>query len=400
MDWLHLTSLSNKIQSQLKPLDVIASSGLYSLSNKLHLEILNKYSQPGYMDAAAFTNVSKLLGLSSYNKLNKLHQDMIPISYSTNIFSKLTNDLSRVNKQQQAMSVVLNGVSNIINSNLSAYNQHLSITEQLSRSFVTTFKLQDTFSKFFTADNYANVASLNAFDKLWGINFASQYLKTEDLEMDLKEAYDEIEELLNENDDLKDKVIGLQAAIISIHQAPKNQRATNLYKIPSIANLLEWFSNKELIQKRKLNPILVMLLMGLIYLSIGTIRDLAIEAYGDEIVKHILNRDTEPNEINQEAASFIHAAQKQIAMTDFVIHKTSVYMCNSTKTKKLGTIPSYHQVQIIKIIHGWCLVEATIDTIKPNTRKNRKKYGSQAPVIIISRTVTGWVQKEHLDMFQ
>jgi RNase P/RNase MRP subunit p29 len=158
----------------------------------------------------------------------------------------------------------------------------------------------------------------------------------------------------------------------------------------------EWFLNKILIKKFGLNKNVAKLIISIAFLIFFSpmLSELGKEPF--EEIKHSF-KSSEDLELKGE--SFIKYIKKKEDISDWVIKKTSIYLRNAVKSKRIGIIKKGTTLLILNSKEGWCYVQGRVLISASNNRKNRKKYKTTKAPQIIKETVRGWIKSENLDMY-
>jgi hypothetical protein len=260
------------------------------------------------------------------------------------------------------------------------YEKHLSLSEQFLKGFEGVYDYQKRLNLFDTS-NFKNSLQLNVFDLSAGLAFSKSFksnVTAEEGERLVDEAYDDIQQQINSNAELRDDILKLQATIVSIIAG--TWRGLKV----SANTVMQWFAVKVLHLKHGLSQIAINLISDLIKTGICAV--LVCLGFADNSEKkQINNYITNVYTINQ--------------INDTILADTTLFVRKSIKTNSIGTISADSIVSLLKINGDWCLVEGKGFTERESTVKNRKRYASPVGQIKEERLLRGWIQKKYLCMF-
>lgn len=354
-----------------------------------HSDYVNAHIKQFINPLKSFNSIYEEMTKTSIRMNRVLGVDSVPFAGSTvydsfalkqeNLFKTTASSLSGMSI---AMSETINRYSNI-------YEKQLLLSEKITNSFASAFSFDKISNSIFNPDNYINKTKLTAFDFISGSTFINTFRGFERDEQEISDTYNEIEFLLKDKIGLQDEIIKLQATVITL-QKGENKGNENWYNL-EVTYYLEWFLNKILIRKLKMNRKTATITLWIALACIYFFKDIFYETKGSAIGNAIIG-----NEEEQPKDTILKYIEIPKEINDFTITKTPIYIRKSIKSKRIGNFPVSSTVIIIKIVEGWCFVEGKVTIIKKNNRKNRKKAEGKK----VERTLKGWVQKKNLDMFQ
>jgi RNase P/RNase MRP subunit p29 len=297
--------------------------------------------------------------------------------------SKIIPPLSKINDNILKELSYVKGIQENVSKYLDVYNHQLNISELLANNFASLIPVQKTTWASFTAENFIENKRLTAFDIASGATFYNTVLKFQGDEQKMSVAYNEAMEALG-NEEVMEELRGFQATVM------ENE------KLWDGKFFAEWFLNKILIKKFGLNKNVAKLIISIAFLIFFSpmLSELGKEPF--EEIKHSF-KSSEDLELKGE--SFIKYIKKKEDISDWVIKKTSIYLRNAVKSKRIGIIKKGTTLLILNSKEGWCYVQGRVLISASNNRKNRKKYKTTKAPQIIKETVRGWIKSENLDMY-
>lgn len=322
-----------------------------------------------------------------------IHQNTM----QSELFGSAASDLWFKNSNkftEKAMGSIslIQGLNTAIKNHLELFERQQSISASLSNSFAERFSFEEIAREKFEI-NYAEKA-MRISSLLSGTTFYNTVKIIENDEAKINKAYDEVEFELEQNPEFKNEVVNFQAGLLRLKKQKKKQKKSKKkirknekwYSLPEIKTYVEIFLNKVLIQRFGMNPTTAIIFLLMVLLAFGFIKECYFEAKGADYYNAFVGENT------KESVEKLDV--------DFTVDDSPIFIQHSLKAKKIGCFAINSEIKILKIVNGWCLVEGVGIVTKKNTRANRKKYKHDAPPIKISKSIRGWVQKVHLDMFQ
>lgn len=298
-------------------------------------------------------------------------------------------------------SSIFNGIEllgNSIRDNITLYDKHLSISADITQNFVTAARLTPSLEEF-SSSNFLSHTSLNTFDILSANTFLKELEALEDEEKDPAAAYEEVAQLLKENNALLQELLQLQSTAISLI-APKQNNQETWHHLLDWNTLAEHFMNKILILRFGINPGIAKTIMLVLWLTIIPITvELWTEARGGETFDNIVGKKESGKEPAPNLLNYLPV--QPTPPTDITITPiTHIYPITNANSRWTGTFSNNTTVTILKIKPKWCLVEG-IGTIRLKIdRKRRNKLSNTEKELGSAKKLKGWIRKDNLDMFQ
>lgn len=364
---------------------------------------MNPVQNSSAFNSYILSNSSSILDIA--NKYSNIFNSKVLIQQNTSksVIAGLANsDLYTLIAKQESQkfnAVFKNEVvslNNKILENPQLYERQLEISEKFAKVFSSTTQIALEKYQFYKPIIDTGNKSLNNFDFLSALTHYNVSSIVEEQNTKLELIYDDIETLLQKLPKLSEEIVKLQSTVLSLRDGQNNIRnEDSWYSLISFNDLLEWFLNKVLIRKLKINPTTARIIL---LIAVSTVLkfsiEIFIEAKGSDIYRRFESKTNEsesvPNVVN------IYQINKN-DISDFTITKTPIYLRNSEKTKKLGFFPTNCNVLILKMKGKWCLVEGTINV---NTYQKKVKNNKFETLTSKEKTIRGWIKKENLDMFQ
>lgn len=400
----HNRTFINGFDNFAKSLDAIAKA-----NNVLHPTWLNFMHDSGFAKNQPLLNSFNQI---NFNTLSGLNFDFLkafnPLKNMTpSYLLSEQQTLSQLNPEKWLPnykfkhSDIFNNLELLgesIRENIFFYDKHLTISADITKNFITEARLTSSLEEF-NSSNFLSYTRLNSFDVLSANTFLKALKTLEEDDKDPAIAYDEVAQLLKENNELLQEILTMQSTAISLIAPEKNNPET-WHKVVDWNTLAEYFMNKVLIQRFDLNPAIAKSLIFIIGLTLIPITfELWTEARGGDAFNSLLGKKESDKEIVPNILMYLPA--QPTPPTDITISSTTyVYPITNLNSRSIGTFSNNTTVIILKIKPKWCLVEGngTIETKRDRKERNKPNRRNKEPRS--TKKLRGWIRKENLDMFQ
>lgn len=311
----------------------------------------------------ASTNFDNLLTIQAQN--NEILRKVVFAGETTSNFTKYTSvykPLDALIKIDQ-YKTKWKDVTTSIGGDLTAFNTHVSLINDVSKIFSNELLKVDASLRFekFTKDlNYTNPNYLDILSASTFVDINKVY-DTKNKTNSFIEECAVIKSELSRNSDLVKEALEFTKA--TIQSTGKGYIELSDRFIIFLVDKLGW-------SKQRAYHLFLLLLI-----TLGTGKEIAIESLMQGTNMNVQNKYY----INPKTNS-----------QDVIIKDAPIYSKRLSSTRKIGTYKKFTIVEIIKVKEGWCFVKG-----ETNTRTKKQVNSSKKDTI-----VSGWIKQRYLKNYK
>lgn len=364
-----LNKMLNSIDNinKFKNINALKESTFEALSLKLTGDLFATKLQPNIL---AVDYVPKLISANYIDNLLSIQTKQNELLRKIVFAGDTTSNLSSYINSTKSFESIINAdlysnkwkeVSNSINGNLAAFNEHISLINEVSQVFSP--QSLDIISKFSQNKLGSNHFKPNYLDIL----SASTYIDVSYVYRTINKSNNFIEECavikseVTKNSDLIREAREYTKAIIQ--GTEKGYIDISERFIGFLVNKLGWSRQRAY----------YLFLLLLTTIDIG--KDITISSLMQGVNLHTQN---------------IYYINTKTVSQDVVIKDAPIYLKRSSSTRKIGTYKRFGIVEIIKVKDGWCFVNG--DALI--------KYKEHGESFVKDTIITGWIKQKYLKNYK